>query len=225
MFARLLVLGGLCLLPPQIWAGRPFFTDDATLTRAHSCQLETWWQASGTRREWWALPACNPSGNFEVTAGLASLRERDSARAQTYVLQGKTLLRTLEAGSFGLGLAFGATRSEGGGGGTAYAYVPFSLVSHTGRTAAHLNLGMLRERGSGARRANWGFGIGHAWGERVSGFGEVFGESAADPVIHFGLSLVLIPERLQLDATWGRGTGPTGEGFVTLGVNLYLPPR
>ena len=64
MFARLLILGGLCLLPPQAWAGRPFFTDDATLARVHSCQMETWWQASDTRREWWALPACNPSGNF-----------------------------------------------------------------------------------------------------------------------------------------------------------------
>ena len=73
-------IGSLLLL---IWSGgsaqaaRPFVTDDARLTAAGSCQLESWTRLnraskpSARSEEFWAFPACNPSGNFEVTLGAA----------------------------------------------------------------------------------------------------------------------------------------------------------
>ena len=51
------------------WSARPFVTDDARLTTAGSCQLETWTRMYRDSTEFWALPACNPGGNLELTAG------------------------------------------------------------------------------------------------------------------------------------------------------------
>ena len=43
-------------------AARPFVTDDARLTTAGSCQLESWIRICPESRESWAQPACNPGG-------------------------------------------------------------------------------------------------------------------------------------------------------------------
>ena len=50
-------------------AARPMITDDARLTDAGACQLETWAHLHSRQKEWWALPACNPGGNFEFMYG------------------------------------------------------------------------------------------------------------------------------------------------------------
>ncbi len=51
-------------------AARPFVTDDARLTTAGSCQLESWTRFYADSTEVWALPACNPTGNLELTLGV-----------------------------------------------------------------------------------------------------------------------------------------------------------
>lgn len=220
-------LAFLCLsslLPTVAWAGRPLFTDDAGLTEARSCQMEAWWQGSENTHEWWALPACNPFGNFEVTAGFTALKADGSDRVRSYLVQGKTLVRPLASGSYGFGVAFGITRPHQGQGGTDYAYVPLSLMSGTGATAAHFNLGWLRDRAADSSRTSWGLGVEHAWTGRLSTFGEVFGDSASDPTLHAGFSFGLIPERIQLDTTYGHNAGVSGNGnFYSVGVNIYLP--
>ncbi len=212
-------------MPTVAWAGRPLVTDDAGLTEARACQMETWRQGSEDTSEWWALPACNPFGNFEVTAGLAALKSEGSDRVQSYLVQGKTLVRALENGNYGFGVAFGVLRPDQGQGGTDYAYVPLSLMSGNGATVAHFNLGWLRDRVLDAHRTTWGLAVEHAWTGRISTFGEVFGDNATDPTLHVGVSFGLIPERIQLDTTYGHSTGTANSGnFYSIGVNFYLPP-
>ena len=81
----------------SVWAARPFVTDDARLTTAGSCQLESWVRAYRSSQEIWALPACNPTGNLEITVGGGSAK-LDNAAGWTgdYVFQAKTLFKTLE---------------------------------------------------------------------------------------------------------------------------------
>jgi len=67
----------LLLLSQQAFAARPFVTDDARLTTAGSCQVEAWTRVYQHSHELWALPACNPWGNFELTFG-GSLAKVDS---------------------------------------------------------------------------------------------------------------------------------------------------
>lgn len=210
-------------MPAAASAGRPFFTDDATLTAAQSCQVEIWWQESDAVEEWWALPACNPFGKLEITAGLTEATVGDADDVQSYMVQAKTLLRELHDGGYGLGVAFGLVHPERGSGGSAFAYLPFSLASKSGATVAHLNGGWLWDRALDADRATWAVAVGHSWSERAMTFVELFGDDS-DPTGHLGLSLAVIPERLHLDLTYGEVVDSEEDtGFYTVGASVYLP--
>ena len=87
------LLSGLASV--HVWAARPFVTDDARLTNAHSCQLEVWTRIYPNSREFWALPACNPTGNLEFTVGGGQARVDGENPTNDYVFQLKTLLRPL----------------------------------------------------------------------------------------------------------------------------------
>ena len=224
MKTRLIFFSLIFLQPTSSWAGRPLFTDDAGLTEAHSCQIETWWQESENTHEWWSLPACNPFGNFELTTGVNSLKVDSSNRVKNYLVQGKTLLRPLEIGNYGIGVAFGITRPDEGNGGTNYAYIPVSIMSNTGLTVAHFNLGLLRDRALKDNRITWGLGVEHAWTARISTFGEVFGDNTTNPTFHVGSSFGLIPNLIQLDLTYGHSIESVSSGnFYSIGINVYLP--
>ena len=89
------------------FAARPFMTDDARLTTAESCQLESWTRIYKNSTEKWALPACNPTGNFEITAGGGHTKNAGEPATNDYVLQGKSLFRDLTTNGYGWGLAVG----------------------------------------------------------------------------------------------------------------------
>lgn len=89
------------------FAARPFMTDDARLTTAGSCQLESWTRVYKNSQEQWALPACNPTGNFEITAGGGRSKKTGEPGINDFVLQGKTLFRELNTNGYGWGLAVG----------------------------------------------------------------------------------------------------------------------
>ena len=225
MKARTALLYLPILFPTAAWAGRPFFTDDASLTESHTCQLETWAQFSKSSREWRALPACNPFGNFELTAGLAELRADGASRTQSYVLQGKTLMRPLETDSWGVGLAFGIVRADHDRGDNDYAYVPLSVSLGGDTLIVHVNLGWRRDRTDDANRTIWGVGAEYALAGRIAAFGEIFGDDVTNPTVHVGFSFGLIPDRLNLDVTYGRNAeSESDSNFYSVGINIYLPP-
>ena len=90
---REIVLGLIVLNFSQAYAARPFVTDDARLTTSESCQVESWSRLYKNSTEIWALPACNPTGNFEITAGMGLAKPKDTATTQDYVIQAKSLAR------------------------------------------------------------------------------------------------------------------------------------
>ena len=87
------------LAAPGAHAARPMITDDARITDPQGCQLETWVQLRQNAREFWALPACNPGGNFELTIGGAFANADGSAHSGAVVIQGKTLFKNVETNS------------------------------------------------------------------------------------------------------------------------------
>ena len=89
------LLGSLSL---HAVAARPFVTDDARLTNAGSCQLESWARLYRDSHETWALPACNPTGNFEVTAGGGYARSDNSQGTNDYVHRQHYLVTYNESG-------------------------------------------------------------------------------------------------------------------------------
>jgi len=220
-FPQFSLLCAFVFTPLSGSAGRPFFTDDARLTEAQACQLELWWHAAPDVHEGWVLPACNPLGNFELTFGVTTFENDGTDRTDSVVLQGKTLLRPLETGNYGIGFAAGVSRANEGGAGTDYAYLPVSVLSGTGATTVHVNLGCLHDRERESTRTTWGVGIGHDLTERLFAFAEVF--DSTDPTVHGGFSFRVIPDRLHLDVTYGRTVADSDRfAFYTVGVSIYF---
>lgn len=220
----------LCGLALPAWAARPFVTDDARLTTAGSCQLESWMRVYQDSREAWALPACNPGGNLEFTAGGGRARPDGDAATSDYVFQLKTLFRSLETDGWGWGLALGRVvhpeiRPGPNQLGNTYAYLPFSASFGGGRWVMHANLGWLRDRASRDHRGTWGLGGEYYPHPRLALVAESFGDDTGKPYWQTGLRYSIIPDLLQVDTTVGaQHDGGRGGRWLSFGLR-WTPAR
>lgn len=220
---------GLALAGGGAHAARPMVTDDARIVDAKSCQLESWAKENSGSTEYWALPACNFTGNLEVTVGGARASGDGGTRTTDLVFQGKTLFKALESNGWGWGLAVGNVRhpdAQNGGGvlGDLYAYVPASFSFRDDRLVLHANLGWLREKEGGRQRATWGLGSETWLGRKTWLIAEVFGQNQGKPFYQVGVRHWIVPDRVQIDTTYGNEFGGPGEGhWVSLGLRLLSP--
>lgn len=206
-------------------AARPMITDDARLTDSGACQVETWVHLHGKQREWWALPACNPGGNFELTLGGALAwngREQDSG---ALVVQGKTLFKPLETNGYGIGLAVGYAAQPGAShDGNPYFYVPTSFSLADDRFVIHTNLGYTRERENHETRFTWGIGSEIELSARTYLIGESYGQDRDHPFFQIGIRHWLVPGHVQIDTTYGNRFGIYGEErWLSIGLRLISP--
>ncbi len=219
------------LCPGPASAARPMVTDDARLTDAGACQLETWLRFNRSSTEYWALPACNPGGNLEITVGGAFADSRGLHHADT-VVQFKTLFKPLETDGWGYGLAVGRARHIGAGVDDTsnlqrYVYLPISRSLFGDRLVIHTNIGATEPSGGERLR-----GIGGIGGElditgagRTWLMGEVFDQQAGRPFFQVGLRRWLVPGHVQLDATYGdRLDDGSAARWFTLGLRLISSP-
>ena len=216
------------LASPSLRAARPFVTDDARLTNAGACQLESWTRVYSDSRELWALPACNPSGNLEVTLGAGLARTNGQAQTDDYVLQFKTLFQSLTTNGWGMGLAAGTvthTNPQPGpnGLGNQYIYVPLSRSLDDDRWIIHHNIGMIRDRASGLYSATYGLGGEAQINARLLGIAEVYGDSRGNSFGQVGFRYAIIPDLFQVDTTLGNGLGgPNKRPWISIGLR-YTP--
>lgn len=215
---------GVCT--PNAFAARPFVTDDARLTTAGSCQLESWARFYRNSREIWALPACNPTGNFEVTAGGGYARSDGSEGTDDYVLQAKTLFRPLETNSWGFGLGAGTVRHPKINPGpnllgNTYVYLPVSFSFNDDRLIVHTNVGWLRDRASSNNNMTWGIGGEFQASPRLLLIAETFGDHRNQPYWQIGGRYSIVPNRIQVDTTVGQQfTGPVSSRWLSFGLRL-----
>lgn len=208
------------------WAARPFVTDDARLTTAGSCQLETWTRVYRDSHEFWALPACNPGGNLEFTVGAGRAKADGEPGSNDYVFQLKTLFRPLSTNGWGWGLGVGTVRHpEINPGpnllGNTYAYVPMSFSFMDDRVVVHANAGWLKERGTGRNNLTWGVGGEFQLTGRTLLIAETFGDHRHNPYWQLGGRLAIVPDRVQVDLTVGQQmAGPGASRWVSLGLRL-----
>lgn len=196
-------------LSPLTFAARPFVTDDARLTTNGSCQLESWTRIYKSSNQFWAFPACNPTGNFEITAGAGSTKPSGEAAVNDYVFQGKTLFRNLTNNGYGLGLAVGqiqhpSTTSGPNGLGNTYAFVPLSISTNNDKLIVHTNLGWLKDKQTSQQQMTYGIGSELQASSRTILIAEIFGDNKTKPYWQTGARYSLIPNLLQLDATIGQ---------------------
>lgn len=221
----------LLAVAPLTHAARPMITDDARIVDAKACQLESWVKSNRNSDEFWALPACNFSGNLEVTAGAARTHIDQATHTTAQVLQGKTLFRTLETNSWSWGLAVGHIQhpdQRNRLGGDVYAYVPATFSFRDDRVFVHTNLGWLREQQNGRHHATWGLGTEMQMTDRTWLIGESFGQNQGSPFYQVGVRHWLVPNHVQIDTTYGNRFGSGGvkgdERWFSIGLRLLSMP-
>lgn len=97
----------LLALPPAVQAGAPLITDDADVIEAKSCQFEAWaWGAHGAR-EYWAVPACNFTGNLELSLGVGGVNPDGEPASTQFVLHGKTVFYKADDDAWSVGAVAG----------------------------------------------------------------------------------------------------------------------
>ncbi len=226
---RLLLAAALsCAVPAH--AARPMVTDDARIVDPQACQLETWVRANqDARGTYWAVPACNPTGNLELTYGAALERDAGETRVGASFAQAKTLLRPLRPNDWGLGLTLGRFLERASAPGerntpSNYLNVPFSLSLRNDDILLHANAGLRRDMAQGRNFGNWGLSAEVRMQERLQLIVETYGEAQSPTLAQGGLRLWLIPDRLQVDATVGADLrGSRDSRWATLGLRVLTP--
>ena len=176
------------------------------------------------------LPACNPTGNLEITLGGATRQELGEPRKSTIQAQLKTILIPLATDGFGLGLAAGFLRQDGRDAPArpfhnAYFYVPMSQGFANDRFVIHINIGASYDRNDGRTSRTWGIGSEAAITPRVYFIAETYGDGTGAPFRHAGFRFWIVPNRLQLDATYGQRAGETSSRWMSVGMRVLFPPK
>ena len=205
---------GLLLAAPDAPAGRPLTVDDASIAAPGNCQLESWHDSGNGVSSSWAMPACNFTGNWEVALGAASIAEAGTRRTAG-ILQGKTILRPLADDGWGLGLVL--ARQQGAQASSSI-NVPLSLAWQGQDTLLHANLGATHTHHAGRTQGSWGLALEHQLDSATGWSVERYGQHGAGGATQLGLRHSVLPNRLQLDASWGRRLGGAREHIWSLGL-------
>ena len=206
-------------------AARPMITDDARLTDAGACQVESWVHIHGKQRELWALPACNPGGNFEMTLGGALAYDGSRQESGAAVIQFKTLFKPLAINGYGIGLAAGYASQPGSAHtGNPYFYVPVSFSLADDSVVIHTNLGYTRERENQENRLTWGVGSETQLTARSYVIAESFGQDKGNPFFQVGIRHWIVPNHVQIDTTYGSQFGAiSDQHWFSIGLRLISP--
>ncbi len=213
----------------EVRAARPLITDDARIVDSKACQLETWMRRNRGSTEYWALPACNFTGDLELTFGGGRTAEFGETTTSDVQLQGKRLFKRLEPDGWGVGMVIGNLRRPAemphrDVAGNLYGYIPASVSFNRDRLVVHANLGMARPDNSPRHRPTWGVGAEVSITDAVYFIPEVFSQGPGRPQFQAGIRYWLVPDRVQLDATYGDRLGRTTDGrWFSLGLRLLTP--
>ena len=216
----------LCAAPLLAHAARPMNTDDARVVDDKSCPIESWAKRIDGHTEFWAQPACNFTGNLELTLGGAWTRQDGSTQRSAQLIQGKTLFKPLETNGWGYGLVVGLSRDPRTGSGRGhdtYAYVPASFSMADDKLVLHTNLGWLREQDTRRNRFTWGLGSETQLSQSNWLIAETYRQGLGRPFYQVGLRHWLVPERVQVDATYGNRFGGEGGHWLSIGLRLLSP--
>lgn len=229
MMLRHLTVCCLLLVPSVGFCARPMVTDDARTVDPRSCQLESWVKLNQKTDEYWALPACNLGENFEVTYGASLTRDHGESETSDVILQFKTLLRPLTTNAYGIGLVAGHVQHPNSGNdssmiGDAYTYIPASFSFLDDSLVVHTNLGILHARNENKNKLTWGLGSETKLTQQLQLIAEVYGDNQSRAFHQVGLRYWIVPDRVQLDTTYGnRFSNNQEERWFSFGLRLLSP--
>jgi hypothetical protein len=226
---RLAIALALAVTALPAMAARPLITDDARIVDPKSCQVESWVQFHPGGSERWAIPACNPTGNWELALGGSVARnDENKLELNNVQMQAKTLLKPLETNGYGVALTLGAVHQPNAEEkkmfGNVFVNLPVSLSFADDRFVLHLNAGASHERQEHRNRMTWGVGSETQLTSNIYLIAETFGQNKGKPSYQTGFRFWIVRDRVQVDTTYGNTFGQgTGNRFFSIGLRLLSP--
>lgn len=210
-------------------AARPMITDDARIVDTKACQVESWMRVNREgQNQFWAVPGCTPVEGLELTVGGGHERRDGQTQLADSLAQGKWVLRPFKPNGWGMALTLGRLTerdlSAGGRTPSHYLNLPLSLSRRDDALLLHANLGLRRDRARGKDHTTWGLSAELMVRPGLQVIAETYGESGSRSFLHGGLRHWVVPDRLQVDATYGtESRWGTQQRWVTLGLRWMSP--
>jgi len=209
------------------FAARPMITDDARIIDPQSCQVESWVKSSKDSEEYWALPACNPLGFFELTLGGSKIHSQDPTDSSGRVVQAKTVFRELKPNDWAIGFALGCNyhlaTSELASHHDVYGYIPVTWSLNNDQQFLHLNLGAIKSQFNSVLGKTWGFGAEIEITPRAFLIAETYGVDGVKPSYQAGVRYWLQLNKFQVDLTTGGNASYSSENrWFSIGIRLLL---
>ena len=205
-------------------AAQPLVTDDAAIVAPKTCQLEAWARSAHDGREYWAQPACNFTGNLELSVGVARARPDASEPSSMVQLQAKTVLVSSAERTWSIGMLAGGGRDTGAPHGNSAFQVYFAraLASWYPRSDLEidLNLGAANANGSGTFTLA-GAAIQYAIISNVQLLAEAFRDVPGRGKYQVGARYIIVPDRLEAFVSYGnRFNGSADQWSAILGIRV-----
>jgi hypothetical protein len=199
--------------------------DDASILGPGQCTVEAWLDHHRDDHQYWAVPHCRV-GDWELQAGLGELRPAmPSGASPSGLIAGKTVFRQVTRNDWGIGLTLADQVGAGNGVAavlSANMLLSFSLLDD--RVRAHLNAGVIRERG-GRHGATWATGAEWTPDRQLGLTFDVYGNGPA--YLQAGVRYALQSGGVVLDAAVGDRLNLSGtDRYFSFGMTISLtPPR
>jgi hypothetical protein len=218
----------LCLLPlvtgSSAEAGQPLVTDDAAIVAPKACQVETWARYAHDGHEYWAQPACNFTGNLELSVAGARANPDAGESSNLVQLQAKTVLFSRDEGTWSFGATAGAARDTAAPHGSSafQLYYAKALTSWYPRSDLELdlNLGAANAYGSGTF-ALAGAAIQYAIVSNLRLLAEAFHDEPGRAKYQIGARYIIVRDRFEAYASYGnRLNGSSSEWSAIVGIRV-----
>jgi hypothetical protein len=211
VFIFVLALTGSLISWPGFAAGGSYLVDDASITPASHCQLESWMQFRTGARTLTSVPACS-WGDVEYSAQLSGGVHAGAGSvapsAKWLVFNGSRVSTALDAG----------VTVQRGQVGLAIAYVATTFqLDPAGRWLVNTNVGASHAQGQSTRRI-LGAGVEFAASASATLLAEFIDTAGATRTMQAGVRLPF--GNNSIDLVVGRSLGQQADRWVNMGLNL-----
>jgi len=214
-----LPLVAVAMLPFDTRAAASLMVDDASITDAGRCQLESWARHTDAGAEWTAVPACT----FADTEWSLGLSHQHAVSSTQWALGAKRVLRDIDQRRWGLALSAGVgsdwrhLRGDDWG-----INAPLTIaLGASDRTLLPLNLGWART--AGARGRTDGIGLEIVTAPHWSLLAETARDATRQRSSQLGVRHQLW-RGASVDLLAGRVHHQRDGHWITLGFNLASAP-
>ncbi|MBU2047924.1 MULTISPECIES: hypothetical protein [Stenotrophomonas] len=214
-----LPLVAVAMLPFDTRAAASLMVDDASITDAGRCQLESWGRHTDAGNEWTAVPACTIAGT-EWSLGVSHQR---ATAATQWAVGAKRVLRDLDQRRWGVAVSAGVGSDWHRPRANDWNLnAPLTVaLGASDRTLLHLNLGWART--AGARGRTDGVGLEIVAAPHWSLLAETARDATRQRSSQFGVRHELW-RGASVDLLAGRMHHQRDGRWLTLGFNLAAAP-